>query len=177
MFAIFNRFARLTMPELIPGRFLRRCPRITASTLRAAAVMICLEVAAPDGTSVAADLGSDKQPTSHAVDDALTRESMADLNRAEPVSPPVTPMIPLRPTPSRVHARMDPKDFVPRHHGARHLSVAKKGAEPVQRQVVAHSNGHRNPAARFVYWSNGWVIRTFHTKVGTVLLGTVGAKT
>ncbi len=34
----------------------------------------------------------------------------------------------------------------------------------------------RNPVVGFVYWWNGWVVRTFHTKVGTVMLGTIGAK-
>ena len=35
----------------------------------------------------------------------------------------------------------------------------------------------RAPLVSFIYWWNGWVVRTFHTRSGTVLLDTVGAKT
>ena len=34
----------------------------------------------------------------------------------------------------------------------------------------------RSPVISFVYWWNGLVIKTFHTKIGTVMLGTIGAK-
>ncbi len=35
----------------------------------------------------------------------------------------------------------------------------------------------RAPLVSFIYWWNGWVVRTFHTRSGTVLLDTIGAKT
>ena len=130
-----------------------------------------------DATSVAADFGSENQPTPHAVDDALTRESMADLHPSGPAPSAVTPMTPIRPLPSRVHSRVDPKDFVSRPHHPRHHPVAHGDPKVGSKQVATRPPARRNPAARFVYWWNGWVIRTFHTKIGTVLLGTVGANT
>ena len=34
----------------------------------------------------------------------------------------------------------------------------------------------RAPLVSFIFWWNGWVMRTFHTRSGTVLLDSVGAK-
>ena len=158
------------------NRFFRRSRHLAPPTLGLAAVLACLVVAMPDDPALAADLGSDKPTVPHAADDAMTRESMADLNRAEPASPAVTSMTPIRPTPSRVHARVDSKDFVPRHQNPRHRPVVRSSPKTGQTQAAGQASRRRNPAVRFVYWWNGWVIRTFHTKIGTVLLGKVGAK-
>ncbi len=35
---------------------------------------------------------------------------------------------------------------------------------------------NRAPLVSFIYWWNGWVVRTFHTRSGTVLYDTIGAK-
>lgn len=42
--------------------------------------------------------------------------------------------------------------------------------------AITHPPKRRNPVSSFVYWWNGFVIKTFHTRVGTVMLGTIGAK-
>ena len=61
--------------------------------------------------------------------------------------------------------------------------AAPEAASPAARvaaTTTAPKSGpprRRNLVVKFVYWWNGWVIRTFHTKFGTVLLGTVGAET
>ena len=63
-----------------------------------------------------------------------------------------------------------------RHRGTAHYSataVASRGATiPVRKPARP-----RAPLVSFIFWWNGWVMRTFHTRSGTVLLDTVGAKT
>ena len=181
MFAIFDKPGTASDLALAQARC-SRCRRATPSVLRTAAVLTFLFVAAPNGMFVAATLAAatlasdDNQSTAHSADDALTRENMADLGRPEPTPPPAGSMTPIPPTRSRVNSKMkphaDPKDFAPRHRQFRYRESTWD-----QPQIVVQKRAHRNPAVNFVYWWNGWVIRNFHTKFGTVLLGTVGAKT
>ncbi len=99
----------------------------------------------------------------------LTRDSLSDANLTQTRAPRTAN----HSTARRRRARTDPKDFVAsRPH--RHPREARQSGSRVA--ATSPTTKRRNPAASFVYWWNGWVIRTFHTKFGTVLLGTVGAK-
>ena len=99
----------------------------------------------------------------------LTRDSLSDASLAStPSKRPATVTAARRPT-----ATTDPKDFASVHSHHRHHEVRQTRPQV----VVTKGSKHRNPVVGFVYWWNGWVIRTFHTKFGTVLLGTIGAKT
>ena len=177
MLAIFDQLEASCRLPLSQAGFPRLRWRTPLAVRRLAAVLTFLVVASPAGIFVTASLASDdNQSAAHATDDALTRESMADLGRPGSTPPPTGPMTPIPPTRSRVNSKsrshVDPKDYAPRHRQFRYREPARD-----QPQVVIQKHTHRNPAASFVYWWNGWVIRNFHTKFGTVLLGTVGAKT
>ncbi len=76
------------------------------------------------------------------------------------------------PTSDEAHARA-----VARRHRRLLRRQQQQAAQNPPQVIVAKPPKHRNPAERFVYWWNGWVIRNLHTKVGTVMLGTVGAET
>ncbi len=102
-------------------------------------------------------------------EDGLTRDTLT-----ESTSPPHAPAP--APAPVRTHTqrtRLNSKHFRSAHHTRRRRHHRKS---PTQ-VVVAAPPRRRNPVVSFVYWWNGWVIKTFHTNVGTVMLGTVGAKT
>ena len=114
----------------------------------------------------------DKHPATPAADDGFTRESMAELGRPAPT--PV-PKGGIAASTRRKHAEIDSKDFVAVHYPVRHHRVAREKPEKPQITVVKHKP-HRNAVVSFVYWWNGLVIRRLHTKVGTVMLGTIGAQ-
>ena len=68
---------------------------------------------------------------------------------------------------------------ISRHHRRRHAkksgaTLVAKNTSPAKRQASAKP---RAPLVSFIFWWNGWVVRTFHTRSGTVLLDTIGAKT
>ena len=117
--------------------------------------------------SVVPAYGEDPPPANP--DDGLTRETFTDPNA--PAHPPEPTHTVAHAHRRRTHLRS--KNYVSVHHARRHHRTAKNPA-----RIVASSRPprRRNPVVRFVYWWNGWVIRTFHTKFGTVLLGTVGAE-
>ncbi len=100
--------------------------------------------------------------------DGLTRDTFTDLT-PQP-HPPAPANAPVRTRTKRT--RLDSKDFLSVHHTAHHRVHAKKRTQVAATQPVRR----RNPVVGFVFWWNGWVLKTFHTKVGTVMLGTVGAK-
>lgn len=114
--------------------------------------------------------GEDPPPTSP--DDGLTRETFTDPNT--PAHPPEPKHTSGRARTRRTH--LDSKDFLSVHHAHRHERAARKTATVASAASPSHPSRRRNPVVRFVYWWNGWVIRTFHTKVGTVMLGTIGAQ-
>ncbi len=146
---------------------------LSKSAACATVLCICLFAAGSGGVPLLAANGSGEKPTAPApTDEGFTRESMAELGRPEPAPAPSGPII----SPRIVRPEVDSKDFVPRRHPqvrrVRPVSTHSRLAA-----VQAHPNRRRNPVVSFVYWWNGLVIRKFHTRFGTVLLGTVGAKT
>ena len=56
-----------------------------------------------------------------------------------------------------------------RSHDA--LTASNNRTTPPRRTTL-----NRAPLVSFIYWWNGWVVRTFHTRSGTVLLDSIGAK-
>ncbi len=136
----------------------------------------------------AADTGDPKPtPPAHA-EEGFTRESLDSLGRPEPTPAPSGPIVSQRVAtahvvaPRAARSQVDSKDFPARSkastpivHRVRIHSGAKREEAHI---VVAKSRSpRRNPVVSFVYWWNGFVIRTFHTKNGTVLLNRIGAKT
>ena len=97
------------------------------------------------------------------MDDGLTRDSLSDHGNQESI-PPTDPPVP------SVGAMHHRKRSV-RHYHRSHFLAAHQ-----QSEVAVVKKNRRNPVESFVYAWNGWVIRTFHTKTGTVLLGHIGAK-
>ena len=66
------------------------------------------------------------------------------------------------------------------HHQHRHRAKSRSDTTVVANNAtipVRKPARPRAPLVSFIYWWNGWVVRTFHTRSGTVLLDTVGAKT
>ena len=117
--------------------------------------------------------GTAKGTPSFPVEDGLTRESLTDpqTQSAPPAKVPSSAAVGLgerRSTAARARAFR-------RHR--RRLAQAHHTPSGPQVTIFKTAPRRRNPAVRFVYWWNGWVIRTLHTKVGTVMLGTIGAKT
>ncbi len=100
-------------------------------------------------------------------DGGLTRDSIAEATRPQP-----SPSAKGRRTSARRRTQTDPKDF----GGSAVASRQARPASPLP-VVTVQKRANRSPVTGFIYWWNGWVIRTFHTRVGTVLLGTIGAKT
>ena len=78
----------------------------------------------------------------------------------------------------RERAEIDPKDFVAIHRPHRHREVAEHRPAAKKQAIVAVSKpaARRNPVESFVFWWNGWVVRNFHTRNGTVLFDKIGAK-
>ena len=108
------------------------------------------------------------EPSSAALssDDGLTRDSLNDFGAPEP-APLVEPVPVVSPV---AHIRAHSHRLARRRVAHRHTSVRT----PIR--VVKSAPVHRGPVVGFVYWWNGWVIRTFHTTNGTVFLKRVGAK-
>ena len=103
--------------------------------------------------------------TSLSTGDGLTRDSLSDFGTPEP-GPAVQPVSVVSPV---ARARMHS------HRLVRHRAVHPQPVHSAIR-VVKHAPARRNLAVSFVYWWNGWVIRTFHTTDGTVMLKRIGAK-
>ena len=104
-------------------------------------------------------------PTSLSDDGGLTRDSLSDFGVPEP-APAVEP-VPV----------VSPVAYI-RAHSSRRVRrrVAHRRAARTSVRVVKSAPVHRGPVVSFVYWWNGWVIRTFHTTDGTVFLKRIGAK-
>lgn len=131
------------------------------------ALLACLLLAIPSGASA---VGDDKAPAPLAADDGFTRETLSEFDAPEPA--PFAPA-----AAASVETAPDGRDSqAAAHHHRRSLRHHPAGHDPSQ-TVVIRAVPRRSPVASFVYWWNGFVIKTFHTKVGTVMLGTVGAKT
>ena len=108
-------------------------------------------------------------PASNKPGDGLTRDAFAD-----PSAPPHAPApAPSAPRPRSKRTRLDSKDFLSVHHVHRRAHAKARTQVAV---ATPHTAKRRGPVVSFVYWWNGLVIKTFHTKVGTVMLGTIGAK-
>ena len=103
-------------------------------------------------------------------EEGLTRDTFTD-----PSTPPKAPAP--SSSPRRTHTKrtqLDSKDFLSVHHARRHHGAARNRTRVAA--AAPRPPRRRNPVVGFVYWWNGWVMRTFHTKIGTVMLGTIGAK-
>ena len=138
----------------------RRAARLAA----AATLLACFFVEATHGAPARAD---DKPLLSN--DDGFTRESLTEFDAPEPAPFALAPAASVDEMASEGHARR----MAARRRHRLHRQQASQNTPQV---VVAKPAKRRNPAESFVYWWNGWVIRTFHTKAGTVLLASVGAK-
>ncbi len=132
-------------------------------------VLVCLFLANGNLLADPPSDGSEKPPAQLPADEGLTRDSLNDPSLQAPATSAVKAAAATRTTLDRSGAR--PLAHHRRHH-RHHLKPAQE--PPV---VAIHARPRRHPVVRFVYWWNGWVIRKFHTHIGTVLLGTVGAET
>ena len=149
-------------PRSINGRFLKTPP--PSSVL---ALLASLLLAIPTGfSSPPSSLGEDPQSPLLSYD-GFTRETLADFNAPEPAAFRTLSTASVEATHRRHYAKT-----AARHR--RQLRRERSG-QPMP-QVVVKGAPRRNPVQSFVYWWNGFVINTFHTKVGTVMLGTIGAK-
>ena len=90
---------------------------------------------------------------------------------APPEPPPLRPA--LAATTDESPSASESPTVARHHHRLRHRPQA---VEDRPHDVVIKSTHHRNPMESFVYWWNGWVVRNFHTRNGTVMLDTIGAK-
>ncbi len=132
------------------------------------AMFVCLWMAIPTAlTAPATPLGEEQSAL--LVDDGFTRETLKELTAPEPAPFATVPTASVEAMHRRHYAKT-----AARHR--RELRRERAGQSPSQ-VVVVKAAPRRNPVQSFVYWWNGWVIDTFHTKVGTVMLGTIGAKT
>lgn len=146
-----------------PGR---RFPRLP-SAVGIVALLACFLMAIPAGFSATPSLDDNPQPALLG-DDGFTRETLTDFNAPEPPAFAAVSTASVEETHRRHYAKT----------AARHRRQLRRGRSGQSMpQVVVKSAPRRNPVQSFVYWWNGWVINTFHTKVGTVMLGTIGAKT
>ena len=120
----------------------------------------------PDLVTIPLPQGNDRAAGTLPADDGLLREG---LNQSS--HPQAAPILVIKPAAAPASQSLRP---LVRHHARTQHPVA----HPMKKQsaLAARTVKPRSPVVSFVYWWNGWVIRTFHTKVGTVLLGTVGAK-
>ena len=134
-----------------------------------AALLICVPGAGSRGAETADPAAADKTHAPNPPDDGFTRESMAELGRPQATPPPRHGSVAAT---TRKSTRLDPKDFASVHHRA-----PRRQPAPARAQVtVVKHQPRRNPVVSFVYWWNGFVLKTFHTKNGTVMLKTIGAK-
>ena len=101
-------------------------------------------------------------------DDGFTRETLTDFNAPEPAPFTAIPAASVEAAHRRHYAKT-----AARHRRQLQQERAGQGAS----SIVVKAAPHRNPVESFVFWWNGWVINTFHTKVGTVMLNSIGAKT
>ena len=116
--------------------------------------------------------------------DGLTRDA---LDAAPVATPAANAPAPLTTTASRRSTRRTAtggrksQTYATFSHHRRHRRAKRREATQV---ASASFSAKRKPAAAkpraplvsFIYWWNGWVVRTFHTRSGTVLLDTIGAK-
>ncbi len=161
MFVFFHKNSVSIVPS--PNRRFLRAP----FALGAAALLACFLSAIPAGVSAPpSSLGEDPQ-SGLLGDDGFTRETLTEFNAPEPAAFATVSTASVQAMHRRHYART-----AARHR--RQLQRERSGQS--MPQVVVKSTPRRNPVESFVFWWNGWVINTFHTKVGTVMLGTIGAK-
>ena len=152
----------------VPARR-RGAPRFLLLGLAWSALLIGVPGAGSRGAETTDPAAANKAPAPNTPDDGFTRESMAELGRPQPTPPPRHGSVAAT---TRKSTQLDPKDFASVHHRSTHRRTA-----PARAQVtVVKRQPRRNPVVSFVYWWNGFVLRTFHTKNGTVMLKTIGAK-
>ena len=99
-------------------------------------------------------------------DEGLLREGLGESSHSQSAPVAVALPVPSQPKHATRVAHYRPRGH--RHH------VRLKPDRP--RSIAVRSHSRRNPVVSFIYWWNGLVIRKLHTKVGTVMLGTVGAQ-
>ncbi len=159
MFTHFNSFRP---SSVLPAN---RQPRSVSGIV---ALFVCLSIAIPAAFSAPASTLGEEQ-SGLLADDGFTRETLTDFNAPEPAPFAAVPAASVEAMHRRHYAKA-----AARHRRQLRSERAAQNSSPV---IVVKSAARRNPLQSFVYWWNGWVINTFHTKVGTVMLGTIGAKT
>ena len=164
-----------TAPQLGTSRFLsgRRC-RVAFTRLIVAAVGIPLLLSGFG--EVAAVEAVPEKPTApvHSMETGFTRESMEALGKTEPEAKPVVARKRTAIRAKRLR-RLRQKRYAARQRRLRRVR-ARQQQRQAQPSAVVKASRRRNPVESFIYGWNGWVMDTFHTKFGTVLLGTIGAK-
>ena len=169
----------LSMTTIFHLRRLAAHARRTVPPASGKAVLFaCCLFTSQAGLSAAASSADDvdKPAAAQPAEDDFTRESMAELGRPPAPTPAPVAATARHSYPHARRARPDPKDAVV-HHVRFRRREPEESKPQVATQTHARTHSHRNPVASFIYGWNGWVIRTFHTRFGTVLLGTVGAQT
>lgn len=175
MLILFSQHRRSgNVPSLSPGYRPLRRRRMTLSLSGRMTLASCLLI----GHTVTADMvpspppGNEKNAASFPTEEGLTRESLAEpkvqpTSLARVTTPTASGLADRRSAAARARAFRRHRRRLAHHHSPTpRVTIVKTAPRP-----------RRNPAASFVFWWNGWVIRTLHTRVGTVMLGTIGAKT
>ena len=104
-------------------------------------------------------------PSPLSIDGGFTRETLMEFDAPEPAPFAAVPTV-------SVEETDQPASFRHRHRTKRH----SRAIQSQPSVVVIKAAPKRNPVESFVYWWNGWVVRTFHSRNGTVMLDKIGAK-
>ena len=125
-------------------------------------LLVCLLMAVPGALTAANSTLGDEQPALLS-DDGFTRETLTEFNAPEPAPFAVDSAASVEAMHRRHYAKT-----ASRH---RHQLQRERAAQHSSSVIVVKAAPRRNPVESFVFWWNGWVIDTFHTKIGTVMLG------
>lgn len=143
-----------------------RCRRLGAWTRRFLAAIACCAAAFSGGLNAAGPAPrGDTPPSPLSIDGGFTRETLMEFDAPEPAPFAAVPNV-------SVEEADQPTHFRHRHRTKRHPQTTQ--GQPSA--VVIKAPPKRNPVESFVYWWNGLIVRTFHTRNGTVLLDKIGAK-
>ena len=107
----------------------------------------------------------DTPPSPLSIDGGFTRETLQEFDAPEPAPFAAVPTVTVQESDQPVRYRHRPQ-----------VRRQRQVTQSQPQVVVVKAAPRRNPVESFVYWWNGWVVRTFHTRNGTVLLDKIGAK-
>lgn len=126
------------------------------------AVLVCLAYGCGDITAAQAPVQSETPPdATFSTDGGLTRNSLEEAAQAPP------------PVSSRPPRRVRREVVVRSRRDSR---AVERQSRPSSGVVRYRQPRRRNLFVSFVYAWNGWVIHTFHTTKGTVMLKRIGFK-